>query len=73
MEEVVEAPIPGKILSVNVEEGGSVEEGAVVCVIEAMKMENPILAPVGGSVKEITVSSGDTVQAGAKIAAIDHS
>lgn len=72
MDEVVEAPIPGKILSVNVTEGNSVDEGGEICTIEAMKMENPILAPVGGVVKEVAVSAGQTVQAGAKIAVIEH-
>lgn len=46
MTEVIEAPLPGKIIAVNVKKGDTVKEGATICVIEAMKMENPILAPI---------------------------
>jgi len=55
-QEVIEAPLPGEILQVNVTVGNTVEEGGVICTIEAMKMENPILSPVKGSVVEVAVS-----------------
>ena len=44
------------MLRVNVEKGQEVEAGAVVCVIEAMKMENEITAPVAGKVEELNVT-----------------
>ena len=45
-QETVEVPITGKIISVEAKEGGAVKEGDVLCILESMKMENPILAPV---------------------------
>lgn len=72
MQEIIEAPIPGKILVVNVTVGNTIEEGRVVCTIEAMKMENPIMSPVKGSVKEVLVSPGAIVKAGAKLAVIEY-
>lgn len=72
MQEIIEAPLPGKILKVSVGVGNSVEEGGVICTIEAMKMENPILAPVKAVVKEIAVSPGQLVKTGDKIAVIEY-
>jgi len=57
-QEVIEAPLPGKIVRVEVTIGNTVEEGGVICIIEAMKMENPILSPVRASVIEVAVSPG---------------
>jgi len=71
-QEVIEAPLPGKVLQVNVTVGNTVEEGGVVCTIEAMKMENPILSPVTGSVIEVAVSPEQTVKTGQKIAVIEY-
>jgi biotin carboxyl carrier protein len=73
MQEIIEAPLPGKILKVNVAVGGNVEEGGVICIIEAMKMENPILSPVKGSVIEVAVSPGQLVKTGDRIAVIEYS
>jgi biotin carboxyl carrier protein len=70
--EVIEAPLPGKIVSVGVTVGNKVEEGGVVCIIEAMKMENPILSPVKASVVEVAVSPGQIVKTGEKIAVIEY-
>lgn len=71
--EKVEAPIPGKILSVDVKVGSKVvEEDTVMCILESMKMENPIVAPVNGTVKEIKVAPGQTVQAGAVLVIIEY-
>jgi biotin carboxyl carrier protein len=72
MQEIIEAPLPGKILKVSVTVGNTVEEGGVICTIEAMKMENPILAPVKSSVTEIAVSPGQLVKTGDKIAVIEY-
>lgn len=48
-QEKVEFPITGRITNVNVKQGDAVNEGDVLCLLESMKMENPILAPVGGN------------------------
>ena len=71
-QEIIEAPLPGKILAVNVTAGNTVEEGAVICTIEAMKMENPILSPVKGSVKEVTINPGQTVKTGEKLVVVEY-
>jgi len=63
-EEIIEAPMVGKIISVNVSVGGTVEEGDVLCILEAMKMENPLIAPAAGTVKEVKVSPGQSVKGG---------
>jgi biotin carboxyl carrier protein len=70
--EVIEAPLPGKIIHVEVMAGNTVEEGAVICTIEAMKMENPILSPVKASVVEVAVSPGQIVKTGEKLAVIEY-
>ena len=72
MEEIMESPLPGKIVSVDVAVGDVVEEGMVVCTIEAMKMDNPILSLVNGSVKELTVTPGVNVKTGDRIAVIEY-
>ena len=70
--EKIEAPLPGKVISVSVKPGDKIAELAEICVIEAMKMENPILATVSGQVKEILVSAGKVVKAGELIAVIEY-
>jgi len=60
----VTSPMHGVVIRVPVEEGQQVERGAVVCVVEAMKMENEVLAPQDGTVRGILVQTGDTVDAG---------
>jgi biotin carboxyl carrier protein len=71
-QEIIEAPLPGKIIRVEVTVGNTVEEGGVICTIEAMKMENPILSPAKASVIEVAVSPGQVVKTGEKIAVIDY-
>jgi len=70
--ERVEFPIPGKVVSVNVKEGSKVKEGDTICMLESMKMENPIVAPVSGVVKEIKLSPGQVVEAGKLVAVIEY-
>jgi biotin carboxyl carrier protein len=60
----VTAPMPGKIVRVLVRAGESVQAGAAVAVIEAMKMENELRAEVGGRVRDVRVAEGKTVSAG---------
>jgi biotin carboxyl carrier protein len=71
-QENVEFPITGKITSVNVKQGDAVKEGDVLCLIESMKMENPILAPVNGKVVKIDISAGQVVEAGVLVAIIEY-
>lgn len=70
--ETVEVPITGKIISVDVKVGDAVKEGDVICVLESMKMENPILAPVDGTVTEIKVAADQAVKPGEAIAVIEY-
>jgi len=60
----ITAPMTGKIVSVKVKKGDDVKAGQVLCVIEAMKMENEIIAPKAGAVKEVYVSDGSSVSEG---------
>ncbi|MCW2923307.1 MAG: acetyl-CoA carboxylase, biotin carboxylase [Thermoleophilia bacterium] len=60
----VAAPIPGNVLQVLVTEGQAVEAGQVVCILEAMKMENEIAAPAAGTVESVRVQVGEAVAAG---------
>ena len=71
-QENVEVPITGKITSVNVKPGDAVNEGDVLCLLESMKMENPILAPVDGKVVKIDISVGQVVEVGQLIAVIEY-
>ncbi len=61
---VVTASMPGRVVSLKVEVGDSVEEGDALCVLEAMKMENEIAAPMAGVVQEVMVSEGAGVNRG---------
>ncbi len=55
------SPMPGKVIKVNVKEGDAVKEGDVLCVVEAMKMENNIKAMTSATVKKVYVDEGDKV------------
>ncbi len=70
--EVIEVPLVGKILKVNIKTGDKVTEGTEICTIESMKMENSILTPVSGTVKELKVSPGQVVKAGETLAVIEY-
>jgi pyruvate carboxylase subunit B len=66
----IEAPMPGMIIRYEVKEGDSVNEGDVVLILEAMKMENSITAPTAGTVLSIPFKNGDSVQKGNTLAVI---
>ena len=68
--EPVNAPMPGNILKVNVTAGQAVKSGDVLCVLEAMKMENEIMAPKDGTVTQVLVSKGSNVDTGAPLVVI---
>ena len=69
--EAVNAPMPGNILKVNVTAGQSVNEGDVLVILEAMKMENEIMAPKAGTVAQVLVSKGSTVDTGATLVVLN--
>ena len=68
--ESVNAPMPGTILKVNVQQGQAVKAGTVLCVLEAMKMENEILAPKDGTVTQVAAVKGVSVDTGAVLVVI---
>ena len=67
----VNAPMPGKILSVKASAGQAVKKGEVILILEAMKMENEVVAPQDGTVASINVAAGDSVEAGAVLATLN--
>ncbi|PSQ43705.1 carbamoyl phosphate synthase [Halobacteriales archaeon SW_5_68_122] len=69
--EVVSAEMQGTILEMNVAEGDAVEAGGVICVLEAMKMENDVIAEVGGTVAEVAVEDGQSVDQGDPLVVLD--
>ena len=62
--EAVSAPMPGTIVKVNVTAGQAVKAGDVLCVLEAMKMENDITAPKDGTVTQVVAAKGASVSTG---------
>jgi acetyl-CoA/propionyl-CoA carboxylase biotin carboxyl carrier protein len=64
------SPLQGTVLKVAVDKGAEVKEGTLICVIEAMKMENEITAPTAGTVEELGVSEGGSIATGDTIAVI---
>ncbi len=67
----IAAPLPGVVVSIAVSEGDAVEWGQELCVLEAMKMNNPIRATQSGTVKEVFVRIGEQVQHGASLMTIE--
>lgn len=67
----IAAPMPGKVIGVNVKAGDSVTDGQTLVVMEAMKMEISLKAPADGVVASITVSEGDFVEAGASVVELE--
>ena len=68
--EPVTAPMPGTILKVNVTQGQAVKAGTVLCILEAMKMENEIMTSKDGTVTQVLVSKGSAVDTGAPLVVI---
>ena len=67
----ITAPMPGKILGVKASAGQAVKKGQVICILEAMKMENEIVAPQDGTIATINVATGDSVEPGATLATMN--
>ncbi len=63
-QEVIKAPMPGTILSINVKEGDNVKKGQILLILEAMKMENEIVSPRDGKIAKVVVSKGSSVNTG---------
>jgi len=67
----VTAIMPGKIIRVLVKEGDEVQEGDVLCVLEAMKMENELRAGKSGVVQQVTVEPGSDVEMGEVLVVVE--
>jgi biotin carboxyl carrier protein len=67
----INAPMPGKILSVKASVGQAVKKGDTIMVLEAMKMENEIPAPADGTIASIDVKEGASVEAGAVLGSLN--
>lgn len=59
-EELIKAPMPGKIIAINVKLGDSIKKGQGLLILEAMKMENRIVSPSDGVLKKLNTSVGAT-------------
>jgi acetyl-CoA/propionyl-CoA/long-chain acyl-CoA carboxylase, biotin carboxylase, biotin carboxyl carrier protein len=70
--DAVVTPMQGTVLSVNVQEGDEVSAGDVICVVEAMKMENEITSHRDGAVTELSVAQGQSVTAGQVICVVSQ-
>ncbi len=67
----MKAPMPGNIIKVNVKVGDAVKKGDVLCVLEAMKMENDIMAPADGTVATVSAVAGQSVQTDAVLVSLN--
>ena len=67
---IISSTIPGKIVSISVEDGDNVAEGDVVMILEAMKMQNEIQAPLSGTVTAINCKPGDSIEANSPLVVI---
>jgi Acetyl/propionyl-CoA carboxylase, alpha subunit len=67
----INAPMPGKIVSVKASVGQNVKKGDVILILEAMKMENEIVSTQDGVVASINVTTGQSVEAGALLATLN--
>jgi len=67
----ITAPMPGKVVRVQIEPGATVEKGSGIVVVEAMKMQNEMKSPRAGVVVSIKVKPGDTVNAGDVLAVVE--
>jgi acetyl-CoA/propionyl-CoA carboxylase biotin carboxyl carrier protein len=72
-DDAIVSPMQGTVLSVAVADGDTVDTGQVLCIIEAMKMENEVRAPHGGVVAQLSVAAGEPVGAGQVICVLTGS
>lgn len=71
-QEIIDAPLTGKIINVLVKTGDKIQEDDAVVILESMKMENPIVSPVSGTVASISVAVDQLVKTGDTIAVIEY-
>ncbi len=71
-ENVLRAPMPGRITSIETRKGERVQDGQTLVLMEAMKMEHPICAPFPGTVREIVCKVGEQIDAGAGVVLLDR-
>jgi acetyl-CoA/propionyl-CoA carboxylase biotin carboxyl carrier protein len=69
--DAVVSPMQGTVLSVAVAEGDAVESGTVICIVEAMKMENEVRAHRDGVVAGLSIAAGDAVGSGQVICRVE--
>ena len=67
----VSANIPGKIVTIEVEVGQEVQEGQVILILEAMKMQNEIQAPVSGTVTSVNCEESQSIEANVPLVVIE--
>ena len=72
-QQIVLSPMPGIIQTIRVSVGDSVNQNDELCILTAMKMENPIASPATGIISEISVSEGQAVRSGVQLMVIDSS
>ena len=68
--EVVKSPMPGNVLKINVTPGQKVNEGDVLLILEAMKMENEVVSTKTGTVAQIVVEKGAVVETGSPLVVV---
>ncbi len=68
---IISSTIPGKVVSLHISVGDEVEEGDVLMILEAMKMQNEIQAALSGKVTEVNCESGDSVEANTPLVVIE--
>ena len=68
----LKAPMPGKVLAVEVAQGQSVDKGQLLLILEAMKMEHRITAPAAGVIKALAVTVGEQVANGALLVTFEE-
>ena len=71
-ERMLVAPMPGTVIRVAVEPGQSVQKGAALVVVEAMKMEHTVTAPRDGTVARVLFAAGDLVDEGAELLVLEE-
>tara|TARA_B100001248_G_scaffold106393_1_gene79320 strand:- start:103 stop:501 length:399 start_codon:yes stop_codon:yes gene_type:complete len=67
----VSANIPGKIVTIEVAVGQDIEEGKVILILEAMKMQNEIQAPISGTVTSVNCEEGQSIEANVPLVVIE--
>ena len=66
----ISSPIPGKVVSIHISVGDEVEEGSVLMILEAMKMQNEVQAPISGTIAELNCQTGDNIEANSPLVVI---